>query len=65
MKCPECHHKQLRGKYGMTCQSCAYQFVFDPHSDRLQGRRLSDGTMQSILYAASAGHTLFYTANQL
>ena len=49
----------------MTCQSCAYQFAFDPHQDRLQGRRLSDDVIQSISYAASDGDTLVYTANQL
>ena len=65
MKCPACNHRQLRGKYGMTCQSCAYQFIFDPHQDRLQGRRLSDDLIQSVCYAASDGDTLVYTSNQL
>lgn len=49
----------------MTCTSCAYQFVFDPKRDRLQGRRLTDSYIQSILYAASVGNTCVYTRNQL
>ncbi len=49
----------------MTCQSCGYNFVFDPKKDRLQGRTLTDKLMQSILSTASAGQSLLYTRTQL
>ncbi len=65
MNCPKCNHQQKRGQAGMTCQSCGYAFVFDPKKDRLQGLPLTDGLMQSILSAASAGQNLVYTRNQL
>lgn len=63
MKCPNCTHNQLRGKNGMTCTKCGYQFVFDPRS--ANNYKLTDGKFLGILKRASRGDTYYFTEDEL
>ncbi len=65
MNCPECHYKQKRGREGMTCKSCSYQFLFDPKSDRFFGaRKMHDDLFAKIIKHASASGSYHFTENQ-
>lgn len=66
MKCPQCDRNQRRGREGMTCNSCSYQFLFDPKKDRLSTNvNLHDALFEKIIRHANADGTYGVTANQL
>lgn len=66
MKCPQCDRNQRRGREGMRCQSCSYQFLFDPQKDHLSSTvKLHDKLFEKIVAHASARGTYAFTPNQL
>ena len=60
MKCPNCDYNQRRGREGMVCKKCRYDFVFDPQEDEM-----TDGKFLASVRRASSNDTYFFTANQL
>jgi hypothetical protein len=65
MKCPKCSNKQRRGKEGMVCKSCSYEFVFDPKVDTINpSTPLHDHLFKKIINHASANETYHFTENQ-
>lgn len=66
MKCPQCQRNQRRGKEGMTCKSCSYQFHFDPKADSFSlTQKLHDDLFGKIIANASASGSYHFTRNQL
>lgn len=64
MKCPNCSYNQLRGKNGMVCTKCRYQFVFDPQTPR-SGCRMTDGKFLSVLAKVSRNGSYYFTEDEL
>ena len=60
MKCPTCDYNQRRGKEGMTCKKCGYDFVFDPKL-----HEMTDGKFLATVQRASSNGTYHFTENQL
>ena len=61
MRCPKCSHNQLRGKNGMTCTNCGYEFQIDPKRHVNSVYKLTDGKFLGIIRRVSRDGTFRYT----
>lgn len=61
MKCPKCEQTVRRGREGLRCGKCHYEFVFDPQ----ESERLTDGRFLGLIRAVSSNDTYYFTPNQL
>lgn len=60
MKCPQCSRNQLRGKEGMVCKKCKYNFILDPKT-----HQMTDGKFLALIRKASREGTYYYTEDEL